>query len=78
MARLGPKQIELLLAVGVRSAVVVGDRMTARLCELGMMQSEPNGSFARITPAGLRALADAMEDGRIPPWELPVGRKPAP
>jgi hypothetical protein len=63
--RLGPNQLRLLRAVGITAAVVVPDKETRRLCDLGMMASEPDGSFAHITPAGLRALATAAEAGRI-------------
>jgi hypothetical protein len=70
--RLGLNQLRLLRAVGTTDAVVVPDALTRRLCELGLMASaRANGSFAHITPAGLRALADAAEAGRIDLFVMP-------
>lgn len=77
MARLGIRQLELMRACGTCRAILVGDRMTDRLCELGMMKShsrDGNGVVA-LTPAGLRALADAAEAGRIDIFTMPE-RKP--
>jgi hypothetical protein len=73
--RLGPKQLKLLQFIGTRGALVVGDKMSRRLCDLGLLISEPDGSFARITPDGLRSLADALEAGRISLWS-PTPRTP--
>lgn len=70
--RLGARQLELLRSVGITSALVVPTATSQRLCELGLMR--PNGrdgSFASITPAGLRALADAAEAGRIKLFVMP-------
>ncbi len=70
--RLGPNQLRLLRSVGTTAAVVVADRETRRLCELGLMASaETDGSFAHITPAGRRALADAADAGRITLFVMP-------
>jgi hypothetical protein len=69
--RLGPRQLAMLRAVGTTCAVVVPDRLSRRLCELGLMTAEADGSFARITPAGLRALADAAEAGRVTLFVMP-------
>ena len=66
MMRLGRKQLELLRSVGTTAALVIPTRRSRRLCDLGLMQSDnPEGAFAYITPAGLRALADAVDAGRI-------------
>lgn len=65
MTRLGPKQLDLLRRIGTTSALVVPTAMSRRLVDLGMMQAEDDGSLARITPKGLRALADAVDAGRV-------------
>lgn len=71
MTRLGPRQLAMLRSVGTTAALVVPDRVSRRLCDLGLMTSEADGSFARITPAGIRALADAAEAGRVELFTLP-------
>lgn len=68
--RLGVRQLELLRACGATGAVVCPSPRTRRLCALGLMESKPDGSFAHVTPAGLRALADAAEAGRIGLFDL--------
>lgn len=67
--RLGKNQLSTLNSVGTNMAIVVPTKETRRLVDLGLMVAEPNGSFARITPAGLRALADAAEAGKV---EIPL------
>ncbi|ARO22889.1 hypothetical protein TAL182_CH01076 [Rhizobium sp. TAL182] len=76
--RLGIRQLELLRTIGTTSALVVSNPVSRRLCELGLMQSsDRDGSFAYVTPAGLRALADAAEAGRVTLFVMPkVGRTP--
>ena len=69
--RLGKEQLRLLRAVGTRSALIVPSRRSRRLCELGLMATEPDGSFAYIRPAGLRALADGVEHGKIELFKQP-------
>ena len=69
--RLGARQLEMLKVIGTTSALVVPCPISRRLCEIGLLQAEADGSFARITPAGLRALADAAEAGRIALFVLP-------
>lgn len=71
MMALGTRQLETLRGVGTMGALIVGTPRTRRLVELGLMASEPNGSFARITPDGLRALADAVDAGRIDLFVMP-------
>lgn len=68
--RLGKQQLALLRSVGTHSALVVPDRQSRRLCELGLMTAENDGSFARLTADGLRALADAVDAGKILLFEL--------
>lgn len=65
-SRLGPRQLELLRNVGTTSALVIASKRSRHLCELGLMKSNfESGNFAHITPDGLRALADAVDAGRI-------------
>lgn len=73
--RLGPRQLAMLRSVGTTAALVVPCRVSHRLCDLGLMTAEADGSFARITPAGLRALADAAEAGRVTLFVMPERRK---
>lgn len=64
--RLGPRQLELLRKVGTTRLLVAPDARSRRLCELGLMRAHgEDGGMVGITPAGLRALADAAEEGRI-------------
>ena len=70
--RLGIRQLELLRGIGTTGALVVGNKTSRRLCALGLMKAHGrDGSFAAITPAGLRALADAAEAGRIELFRMP-------
>ncbi|MBY5657132.1 hypothetical protein [Rhizobium leguminosarum] len=72
----GIRQLQTLRAVGTTAAIVVPDSLTRRLCALGLMASEASGSFAHITPAGLRALADAVDAGRISLFVMPEKKAP--
>ena len=69
--RLGKNQLRLLRSAGTTAAVVVADRDTRRLCELGLMREASPGGFVHNTPAGLRALADAAEAGKITLFAMP-------
>lgn len=70
--RLGVRQLTLLRNVGTTASVVVPDALTRRLCDIGFLKAHgPGGSFAAVTPAGLRALADAVEAGRIGLFQMP-------
>lgn len=72
MTRLGTRQLELLRAAATMRAVIVPDKRTRRLCELGLMTAVyEDGSFSHATPDGLRALADAADAGRIKLFEMP-------
>ena len=64
--RIGPKQAHLLAALGCPGMVLVsGDSVSVSLARRGLVREEsPRGSCC-ITPAGLRALADELESGRI-------------
>lgn len=74
--RLGKLQIRMLLSVGTDAAMINPSATTRRLCELGLMKSHgQNGSFAAITPNGLRALADMADAGIVDLFCMP-DRKP--
>lgn len=74
--RLGRRQLELLRKIGCLSALVVPSATSRRLCELGLMKSHgDDGSFAAITPAGLRAVADAADAGKIELFKMPHKRE---
>ena len=62
---LGARQIELLRGLANPCALVVPDNISRSLVKRGLLAAEPDGSFAHITPAGLRALADAADSGRV-------------
>lgn len=64
---LGPKQIEALRIFRPGSFAIVGDKQLRRLAQLGLLKAHgPEGdSFYGITSAGLRALADAADAGRL-------------
>jgi hypothetical protein len=70
MARLGKNQIELLARMtGQGRAVVVGDKLIRSLAKAGCMSalSHNGDSFYVVTSAGLRAVADALDAGSLPP-----------
>lgn len=69
--KLGIRQLELMRAVGTTRAIVVADKLSRRLCDLGLMKAMGDDSFICITPDGLRALADAVEVGRIELFKMP-------
>ena len=75
--RLGKRELRLLRTLGAAHAVVVPDRLTRRLVEKGLCEAEDDGSFCRMTPAGLRALADAADAGRITLWIMPTKKRSA-
>ena len=64
---LGKHQIALLVVLRPERAMVIGDRTSAALIKRGLLRSWANNGkdMVTITPAGLRALADEMEAGRI-------------
>lgn len=74
--RLGSKQLEMLMLCGVGRALVVGDRTSRRLCELGLMRAhgKDGDSIVAVTAEGLRALADASDAGRIALFEMPKAK----
>ena len=67
--RIGPDQLRFLIMCGSPTFYgFVTDRMTRALVKRGLVASPPGAKgdgMVRITALGLRALADAMEDGRV-------------
>ena len=66
---LGIQQLKTLRPLSTRLVMVVGNARTARLCQLGLCESLPDGHMVRITAAGLRAVADAADAGRLPVFD---------
>ena len=65
MRPLGKNQLDILRALGTPSAAMVVPCKTAlSLVKRGLLRTD-KGAFACITPAGLRALADELEVGRV-------------
>lgn len=68
-ARIGSDQLRFLIMCG--SPTIYGfvtDRASRALVKRGLVAPPPDAigdGMVRITAAGLRALADAMEDGRV-------------
>lgn len=63
--RLGHHQIEALAAVcRVRCIGLAPRREERALIKRGLLRTDDSGAYC-ITPSGLRALADAMDAGRI-------------
>lgn len=81
MTRLGIRELELLRSCGTHSAMMMGCALAetrvriARLVRLGLMELRDDGCLAVVTPAGLRALAAAVEGGRISLFELKKDQK---
>lgn len=74
MRALGRLQLDLLAKLASPSLfLVVGKPLSTSLVRRGLMRAhgapappnDPHGGFVQITPAGLRALADAWEAGRL-------------
>lgn len=69
MTRLGRHQLDLLSKLAAFGRVlVVGDRLSDSLVRRGLLLALDADSNAMIviTPAGYRAVADAIEAGAIP------------
>lgn len=64
--KLGKEQLRLLCGcASPYSALVLPDKVSRSLVKRGLFRENTGGSSC-ITPAGLRALADAMENGALP------------
>lgn len=74
MRPLGSKQLDLLaMMTHVGNVLVVPNALSLSLCRRGLMEAcgkkLPSGrgpGFIVVTAAGLRAVADAIDEGRIP------------
>lgn len=75
MARIGKEQLRLLILLGSPSMLMVTppDKSARGLIKRGLLRDDKG---TRITPLGLRALADELEAGRVEQY-LDVKRKPA-
>ena len=66
MSRLGDQQIRLLIVLATPDrGLLTPDKVSASLVRRGLLAEDKPGGCSVITPAGLRALADAMEAGRV-------------
>lgn len=64
--RLGKLQIKLLAGLGSPfTLLVVGDALSASLVKRGLLVATRGDSLFRITPAGLRELADVLDRGDL-------------
>lgn len=71
MKALGKRQEQRLAALALGSfQIVASDRVAQSLARRGLTKAAGRDAdaFHRITPAGLRALADAMQAGRLDEW----------
>jgi len=76
MRPLGAKQRNLLrMLANPANAAVVADAVSASLVRRGLLAAEPDGSFAHVTAAGLRALADEIDAGRVELFSVERFRK---
>ena len=68
MSRLGAQQLDLLVFLArPTSAMVCADRLSESLRRRGLVRNLADDGMVQITPAGLRAIADAWDAGRIEP-----------
>lgn len=70
--RIGPKQLQLLRVLAGPVALVVACARSRSLTARGLLREAAPGAFVHITSAGLRALADAADAGRIRLEVLPT------
>jgi hypothetical protein len=69
MARLGKNQIDFIAGMCLGRACIVGDKLMRSLAKAGAMKAlgSDGDSFYVLTADGLRAVADAIDSGAIPP-----------
>lgn len=81
MRPLGKLQLELLLGLASPSSLmVVGNAVSKSLVKRGLLKpnfADNPEAWHRITPAGMRVLADAYEAGQIEQFMKPFPRKRA-
>ena len=67
MTRIGKQQLQTLIVLASPTCVLLTPGRSERgLVERGLLRErEPGGGSCCITPAGLRALADAMDQGLV-------------
>lgn len=63
--RLGHRQLARLRSLSANYVQVVACPLTRSLTRRGLLAEAEPGGFVHITAAGLRALADAADAGRI-------------
>jgi hypothetical protein len=63
---LGEKQLDLLRKLcSLTRVLITPDKVSASLVRRGLLRETPDGAALCISPDGLRAIADAMEAGRV-------------
>ena len=71
--KLGHHQLSLLMAMGSPSMILVTpDRIARSLQKHGLIAPWRDAGALRITPAGMRALADAYEAGALEQFMRPL------
>jgi hypothetical protein len=80
MGRLGKNQIDFLAGICLGRAYIVGDKMMRSLASNGCLQAlgKEGDSFYVITADGLRAVADALDSGKLPAQSLDAFKMKAP
>lgn len=81
MARIGKKQLRTLMSLGAPHMVLITpDKVSESLVRRGLLKHDshvPESKACRITPDGLRVLADEMEAGRVDDLIESLKAKPA-
>lgn len=72
--RLGKHQLRLLRVLAGGCFQIVPDKVSRSLIAKGLAVAWSGDAFVGVTPAGLRALADAADSGQL---DLSYTRKPA-
>lgn len=79
MRTLGRNQLERLLGIASPSCMlVVGDKVSASLIKRGLAKfnfPDTPDAWHQITPAGMRALADAYEAGKLQQFMKPFPKE---
>jgi hypothetical protein len=80
MRPLGKLQLERLMGLASPSMMmIVGDAVSKSLVKRGLLKAnfpDSPDAWHRITPAGMRVLADAYEAGQLEQFMKPFPRKP--